>query len=501
MKFSLPKEQNMKLITSFLLCAALGAAITTVSAQDADLASADSSNFKDKYPFQYERWTASKADTVTGDMIEAYPALAILRAGTGGPAGPRLLKLRGHYYSYLDFATMQDSGIPSGGKNDNTSARCLVCHSTLSAAIQDKDGEKVLLSSKWSKYGKDGFHPVGCINCHDPKTMQLRVQPTWLNKMLVKAGKPVFEKAGNDRFSLICAQCHYEGYTKTDTEALPDNPNAKVINSFTAWKNGLDLASQEAYLNDGKNFENNKPHVDLIHPLSKAPIIWSIHPDFEVFKTGVHGKNGVQCTSCHMPKVTEKGIKLTDHKIGNPLNNVQSTCGQCHGTKAETMAAIVKERKQRAETLRVNSMNNLAAAHLEAKKAWEVGASQEEMKPVLAEIRSSYWYWNSLARAAYMHNPDETFAGFARANDSAQKARLLLKDILVKHGVTNYQVPEFDTKEKALALLDLPQRDTFIKEKCNSIEKDFAEWRKTPGFKEPQMPANIESWYERECKK
>lgn len=146
-------------------------------------------------------------------------------------------------------------------------------------------------------------------------------------------------------------------------------------------------------------------------------------------------------------------------------------------------------------------MNNLAAAHLEAKKAWEVGASQEEMKPVLAEIRSSYWYWNSLARAAYMHNPDETFAGFARANDSAQKARLLLKDILVKHGVTNYQVPEFDTKEKALALLDLPQRDTFIKEKCNSIEKDFAEWRKTPGFKEPQMPANIESWYERECKK
>mgnify|MGYP000473608315 FL=1 len=147
---------------------------------------------------------------------------------------------------------------------------------------------------------KNGFHPVGCINCHDPKTMQLRVQPTWLNKMLVKAGKPVFEKAGNDRFSLICAQCHYEGYTKTDTEALPDNPNAKVINSFTAWKNGLDLASQEAYLNDGKNFENNKPHVDLIHPLSKTPIIWSIHPDFEVFKTGVHAKTAfnVQVAIC-----------------------------------------------------------------------------------------------------------------------------------------------------------------------------------------------------------
>ena len=88
------------------------------------------------------------------------------------------------------------------------------------------------------------------------------------------------------------------------------------------------------------------------------------------------------------------------------------------------------------------------------------------MKPVPAETRSSYWYWNSLARAAYMHNPDETFAGFARANDSAQKARLLLKDnSLVKHGVTNYQVPKFDTKEKALALLDLPQIEYFIKRK------------------------------------
>ena len=59
----------MKPITSFLLCAALGAAITTVSAQDADLASADSSNFKDKYPFQYERWTASKVTLPSAIMI------------------------------------------------------------------------------------------------------------------------------------------------------------------------------------------------------------------------------------------------------------------------------------------------------------------------------------------------------------------------------------------------------------------------------------------------
>ena len=58
----------------------------------------------------------SKADTVTGDMIEAYPAWLFLRAGTGWACRSALLKLRGHYYSYLDFATMQDPGIPSGGK-------------------------------------------------------------------------------------------------------------------------------------------------------------------------------------------------------------------------------------------------------------------------------------------------------------------------------------------------------------------------------------------------
>ena len=41
-----------------------------------------------------------------------------------------------------------------------------------------------------------GAHSVGCINCHDPESMKLKVSHSFLDKMLTKAGKPTFEKAG-----------------------------------------------------------------------------------------------------------------------------------------------------------------------------------------------------------------------------------------------------------------------------------------------------------------
>lgn len=467
---------------------------------------ANTSEYKELFPFQYERWTASKEDTKTEDLTQRYPFLVILRAGTGGPMGPRLLGLRGHYYSWIDFATMQDSGIPSKNEDDKTSARCFVCHSSVAPQLAKRDGEINFLSNKWSDYSAEGNHPVGCANCHDPETMALSISPSWVDEMRKKAGKPVFAESGKEKQSLICGQCHYEGYTEMLPIKSKDGNSKQAIISKTAWKNGLSLEQQEAFLNDGGNFESGKPWVDLVHPLSKTPIIWSIHPDFEIFKEGIHGKNGLECTTCHMPKVKNNGAVVTDHKVGNPLKNPDASCKQCHKDNFENLKKIVADRKDKIEQLRIESGNNLASAHLEAKKAWEAGAKPEEMAPALANIRSAYWRWNSLARAAYFHNPDATWNGLSIANAKALEARAMIKKVLESHGIRDYQVPDFSTKAKALALLDLPHAEEFRLKKCASIEEDFKAWEKASRERNTAdititYPKDLETWYTRECKK
>lgn len=187
---------------------------TAIQAKDIVPQPYNSSNFEKVFPLQYQSWIASKNDSKTEDYIAKYPFLAILRAGTGGDTGPRLLGLRGHYYAWVDVATIPDSGIPNGKKNEATTARCNVCHSSIGPEVIRKEGERELQSNNLSHFAYMGAHSVGCINCHDPESMKLKVSHSFLDKMLTKAGKPTFEKAGAaEQKSLVCAQCHYTGYT------------------------------------------------------------------------------------------------------------------------------------------------------------------------------------------------------------------------------------------------------------------------------------------------
>lgn len=465
-----------------------------------------SPNFAKLFPLQYESWIASKEENETADYIAKYPFLAILRAGTGGEGGPVLLGLRGHYYGWLDFMTLTDAGIPDGSANEKTSARCLACHSSAAPEIIRRYGEKEFLSSPVSKYSELGAHSVGCMNCHDPETMQLKVSLSWFNDELKAAGKPTSEKSSAaEQKSLICAQCHYEGFTVKQKWTDASGKERRMTVAKTAWPGGFSIAAQEAWLNDGKNFPDGKPRTDLIHPISIAPLIWSIHSDYELFKPGIHGQMGLSCTTCHMPKVTKNGQTYTSHNIGRPLKTFEASCSGCHDVKnKDKILSYVAQRKARAAELRIESGTLLAKAHLEAGKAWAAGASEAEMQPVLQAIRASYWRFNSLQRAAYFHASQETFTEFANAIRYAQQARVELRKILARHGAGDWETPAFDTKDKVLALLNLPEREAYIKAKCLSNKKDLVRWTE-PAEKNGTYdknyvaPDQIENWHTREC--
>lgn len=66
------------------------------------------------------------------------------------------------------------------------------------------------------KYGADIVNPIGCVDCHNPETMELQVGRSYLNDALKAEGKsPTLATATQqDMRTLVCAQCHVEYYFK-----------------------------------------------------------------------------------------------------------------------------------------------------------------------------------------------------------------------------------------------------------------------------------------------
>ena len=184
---------------------------------------------------------------------------------------------------------------------------------------------------------------------------------------------------------------------------------------------------------------------DWTHAISKTPMLKAQHPDYELFVGGIHGRRGVSCADCHMPSKKGRRRRLYRPPYRQPTRKYRQTCLNCHSETEEEFKDLLKIKLERKEQLMELAMNGLARAHLEAGKAWEAGATEEEMKDILQDIRHGQWRWDySIAsHGSFFHNPEETLRLLAQANDKAQQARVKLAAVLAKHGVIGYEVPGF----------------------------------------------------------
>ena len=116
------------------------------------------------------------------------------------------------------------------------------------------------------------------------------------------------------------------------------------------------------------------------------------------------------------------------------------------------------ERQRKCNEIRDRVEKELAAAHIEAKFAWDKGATESEMKPVLALLRKSQWRWDFAvaSHGASFHAPQEVTRILGHSLDFAQQARLRIAKILARHGFTgDVPLPDISTKAKAQAYLGL----------------------------------------------
>ncbi len=423
------------------------------------------------FPRQYDSYMQTKKSDDIKDMLKENPALVVMWAGYGFSKDYNAP--RGHYYILEDNMNTLRTGAPLNPQTGPMPTACWTCKSPDVPRLIDQKGELDFYTGKWARHGGEIVNPIGCADCHDHETMKLSVTRDYLKRALDAEGsKPFADATHQDMRTLVCAQCHAEYYFKPTewTDDQGQKQTAKVV-TFP-WDNGLSAEDMEKYY-DQRNF------VDWTHKLSKTPMLKAQHPGYETFVTGVHGKQGLACADCHMPYVREGGVKYSNHQIGSPLDNIENTCLNCHSGTEKEFRATVERKLERKDELSRTAMEVLAKAHLEAKKAWDLGATEEEMKPALQDIRHGQWRWDYsiAAHGSFFHAPEETLRVLGSAINKGQEARIKLRTILAKYNAADYEAPDFSSKEKAQEIIGLPF-DKLVDEKKQFLDGLKQEWFK-----------------------
>ena len=395
----------------------------------------DNAVWGQNYPREYESYSATEDDTTKTkfggafprDYLEEDPNLVVLFAGYGFSKEYR--QARGHYWAVEDVTNTKRIKSPFNA------GTCWTCKSTDVPRLMDQMGSEAFYAANWYDLKKEITHPIGCQDCHDPKTMNLRITRPALREAFAAQGKNIDEATHQEMRSLVCAQCHVEYYFAKSPKNYLTFP----------WQKGRTVEDMIAYY-DEMDFS------DWTHPISKTPIIKAQHPDFEIYSTGVHAFQGVSCADCHMPYKSEGGVKFTDHHVQSPLLNIANSCNVCHRWSEQEIKDRVESIQTTVYNTRRLAEQNLVRAHFDVAAAMEAGIDDDALKEARQRIRHGQFRWDYVAANNGMgfHSPQETMRILADAVNDAKEASILAARLMARKGIpTPSQTPDVATREAA----------------------------------------------------
>ncbi len=314
---------------------------------------------------------------VAQSKLEEDPRLKILWAGYAFSKDFR--EERGHAYMLQDQTFTERQVV---AKQPGT---CLNCHASTYLAYKKLGGGDPLKGFEkinpmpYFEARKLVSHPISCIDCHSPDTMQLRVtRPAFVEGMrALKAAQGVKGYDVNTRAtrqemrSFVCGQCHVEYYFKGAEKRL-----------VYPWAKGLKVEDILAYY-DAENFQ------DWTHAETGAPVLKAQHPEFEMWNQGIHARSGVACADCHMPYKREGALKISDHHVRSPILNVSRACQTCHKWPEEELKARVETIQQRSFRLRTLAMDALMDLIKDIKAARAASKTEAQLDPARASQRKA----------------------------------------------------------------------------------------------------------------
>lgn len=365
---------------------------------------------------QHSPTQADPRDIVSSEKIEADPRLKRMWAGYAFSVDFR--EERGHAYMLIDQRyTRRVLEFKQPGA-------CLNCHASTYTFMKKLGGGD--LTAGFEKLNRMTYaeatagvkHPVGCIDCHDPSTMALRItRPAFLEgirNLKTSKGIQTFDPntmaSSQEMRTYVCAQCHVEYYFKGEEKRL----------TFP-WHKGQKADDIYAYYQEVK-------HSDFVHKETGAPVLKAQHPEFEVYSMGIHARSGVACADCHMPYKREGGMKISDHQVRSPMLNINRACQGCHRFPESEMKDRVEQIQVRFVEARNLAMDALMELIEEIRKAREAGASEVQLKDAWAAQRKGQFFIDFVEaeNSVGFHAPGEELRILAQALDAIRKGQLSL---------------------------------------------------------------------------
>ena len=301
---------------------------------------------------------------------------------------------------------------------------------------------------------------IGCANCHDPKTMELRPYSEPLKDWLKRSGKDWSTLSRNEKRSLVCAQCHVEYY-------FTHKDNGPAGRPVFPWDKGFNPEDMyQYYKGHGAKGPDGKPapFADWTHAASGVPMIKMQHPDFEMFQDGPHGAAGVACADCHMPYQRVDGKKVSSHWMTSPLKDPElRACRQCHADKT---ADYLRERVLYTQKKSFDQLLKAQEASVRAHEAVRLAnAYAGERDPRYAELMTEaremvrkgqlFWDYVSAENSVGFHNPAKTLDTLMTSMECSNKA-VALAEQATRYGIS--PALEGDIKEIVPPILEFSRK-------------------------------------------
>ena len=366
------------------------------------------------FPRQYDSFLKTADSTIETtyggsvpySKLEANPALVRLWAGYSFSIDHN--EERGHQNALVDQkATQRVTTVSQPGA-------CANCHAAEAPQLIEELGWEQFNSTPYNELQGQLHTGSSCADCHDPNTMELRVtRPAFKNAMEVN-GVDLENATRQEMRTYVCAQCHVEYYFEGENKVL----------TFP-WTQGFNIDNIEAFYDDIE-------FKDWTHAESGAQMIKVQHPEFELSSTGIHARSGVSCADCHMPYMREGAVKVSDHWLRSPLDNISQSCQVCHRLPEEdllervlTIQDTTAELLRRTEEAIVDAIDAIVAAD-------EAGASDIDLEEArnLHRRASIRWDFVSSENSTGFHSPQEAARALATAIDYARQAELSASNVL-----------------------------------------------------------------------
>lgn len=411
----------------------------------------DSAQWGVNWPHQYDTYKLTALSTRTRfgghggsealpeEKIERDPWLKRMFQGYAFSVDYR--DRRGHAYMLTDQENTERQTKPQTGS-------CLHCHATVMPLYESLgNGDVVAGFEQTYAMSYQEAHdelaelghanPLGCVDCHDPDTMGLRVtRPAFVQAVQMLAEgeadvphlpsiqrwregprstpyDPNTDATRGEMRSFVCGQCHVEYYCSSKFKLT------------YPWGNGLTVEATEAFWDD-ISFEDGERFYDYKHEETGAPILKAQHPEFELWSQGIHARSGVSCADCHMPYMRDGSTKVSDHWVRSPLLNVARACTTCHHFSEEEMLARVASIQDRNHELLQNAGAALMDLLDAIAAARDAGATDEQLAPALELQRRAQWRLDFIAAENSMgfHAPQEAARILGTSADLARQGQV-----------------------------------------------------------------------------